>query len=227
MSFGRDVELHDTQAVPVKGPATVRAAGWYRLVSGVFAGAATTEAVATRVHVPATPEAVWHCLVFYEEVSGRPPFLLRTLLPRPVRTEGAKTAVGSLVRCTYHGGELVKRITAVEPLRLLQFEVVEQRLGIEGCVETRGGAYLLSPCDDGTDVVLVTEYRAYLRPRALWRRLESLLVGELHGHVLEGLGFSGAPDGAAAAATAGRSRALPRAGSECLACKISPSPSRR
>ena len=29
--------------------------------------------------------------VLYEEVPGRPPFLLRTFLPHPVRTEGDKT----------------------------------------------------------------------------------------------------------------------------------------
>ena len=159
----------------------------HRLLSRLFARAAVSESVATRAHFDAGPEAVWHRLLFYEEVPGRAPLLLRAFLPHPVRTDGPKTWVGERVRCAYREGDLVKRITAVEPGRLLQFEVVEQDLGIEGCVLVQSGSYRFSPRDGGTDVALVTNYRAFLRPRHLWRPLEALLVRRLHRHVLDGV----------------------------------------
>jgi hypothetical protein len=34
---------------------------------------------------------------------------------------------------------------------------------------------------------LTTNYRAYLRPRFLWRPLEARLVHELHNHILGGI----------------------------------------
>lgn len=106
-------------------PTTLRlrkyAAGGYRLLGWLFARKAVSEAVATRVHFNASPEAVWNHIMFYEEVPGRPPFLLRALLPHPVRTEGDKTLVGATVRCAYKGGHLVKRITTVEPPHFLKF----------------------------------------------------------------------------------------------------------
>ena len=167
------------------------AAMGYRFVSALFARRAVMEAVATRVRFHASPEAVWDRIMFYEEVPGRPPFLLRTLLPQPVRTEGAKTSVGAAVRCLYRGGDLTKRITAVSPMHLLQFEVIEQHLGIEGCVLTLAGSYEISECGNKTDVILTTRYQAYLRPRYLWRLLETLLIRQLHRHILRGVSAAG------------------------------------
>jgi hypothetical protein len=201
-------------------------AGRYWLLSWLSARKAVSEAVATRVHCDASPETVWKRIIFYEEVPGRAPFLLRVLLPRPVRTEGDKSAVGGMVQCTYKAGDLVKRITAVEPPCLVKFEVIEQRLGIEGCVIALGGSYEIRQCGDGADVVLTTNYRAYLRPRGLWRPLERLLAGQLHTHILNGM-RADVPHGAAA---------MRRAAMECLtrernargglACTPSPSRSR-
>jgi len=82
---------------------------------------------------------------------------------------------------------LAKRITAVDAPRLLRFEVVEQHLGIEGCIITRGGSYHIQRCGAATDVALITKYDAYLRPRALWRPVEALVVNRLHRHILSGI----------------------------------------
>lgn len=81
----------------------------------------------------------------------------------------------------------MKRITAVEQLRLIQFEVVEQRLGIEGCVIALDGSYEIRRDSRGSDIILITKYRAFLRPRRLWHPLERLLMTQLHKHVLNGM----------------------------------------
>lgn len=163
------------------------AAGSYRIAGLLSARTAVGETVATRVHLNLSPNEAWNHIMLYEEVPGCPSLLLRILLPQPVRTEGDKTRVGSAVRCVYRGGDLVKRITEVVRPRSLQFEVIGQSLGIEDCIRTRGGSYQILSCHDATDVVLITNYDAYLHPRRVWRPLEALLVRQLHAHILRGM----------------------------------------
>lgn len=187
MISGWKAKMQVTEPMPATRRPRNHAARSYRLVSWLFAGEAVHETVATQVHLNASPEMVWSHIMLYEEVPGQPPFLLRALLPHPVRTEGDKTRVGAMVRCGYRGGYVVKRIASVEPPHFLQFEVMEQRLGIESCTLTLGGSYRINACEDATDVLLTTNYRAYLRPRFLWRPLEALLVAQLHHHILDGV----------------------------------------
>ncbi|MGA8145126.1 MAG: hypothetical protein WB987_14670 [Candidatus Acidiferrales bacterium] len=187
MFSNQNAEVQLTAPMPTTLWLRKHTAVLYRLVSWLFTRKAVSEAVATRVRFNASPEAVWNHIMLYEEVPGRPPFLLRALLPHPVRTEGVKTRVGATVRCVYEGGDLVKRITTVDPPRFLEFEVVEQRLGIEDCILTVGGSYEIYTCGDATHVMLITNYQAYLRPRYLWRALEALLVRQLHRHILRGV----------------------------------------
>jgi Polyketide cyclase / dehydrase and lipid transport len=144
--------------------------------------------VTTTYHFSAPPEAVWQCLMFYEDVPRRPWPLLRLVLPQPVRSEGDKRSVGAIVRCTYDRGYLIKRITAVEAPRHLRFEVTEQRLGIENRIRTCQGWYELRPtADAGTDVALTTYYAGRWRPRALWRAIEHYVGHRVHLHILRGM----------------------------------------
>jgi hypothetical protein len=129
-------------------------------------------------------------MLLYEDVPVRPPFLLRAFLPYPVRTEGDKTRVGATIQCTYHGGDLVKRIQVVERPHVLKFEVIQQRLGIESCVVTVGGSYEIRSCGDRSRIVLTTNYLAHLRPRSLWRPIERFFTRKLHRHILDGMSAS-------------------------------------
>jgi uncharacterized protein YndB with AHSA1/START domain len=161
-----------------------------RLLGGVgrlFPRNADTEAVATVVQLAAPPDAVWRALHFYEDLPSRPLWFLRIFLPRPIRTEGAKTELGSIVRCTYDGGHLMKRITAVEPPWMVRFDVLEQDLGVEGCISLGEGSYELRATPGGTELVLTTRYRGHLRPRRLWRPFERFLGHRLHRHILDGM----------------------------------------
>jgi hypothetical protein len=144
--------------------------------------------VATSIRFNLSPEAVWLRIVLYEDVKTDPPFPLRLLLPCPVRTAGDKTRVGADIRCEYDGGYLMKRITLLKPPHLMEFEVGEQRLGIESCVTTLGGSYEIRSCGSGSEAVLVTHYRGHLRPRLFWRPLERYVARQLHLHILNGMG---------------------------------------
>jgi len=187
-------------------------------LAGRFCGGETfIETVTTQLHVDASPDSVWNRIVFFEEVPRRPPFLLGALLPRPIRTQGDKTRLGATVECIYNGGRsLVKRITGVDPPRLLQFEVMTQSLGIEDCLKPVGGSYQIESCGRASHVFLRTHYEARLHPRALWRPIEAFLVGQLHTHILRGLSSTAPAENRILSPVLLAPRGLPGG----LACKV-------
>jgi hypothetical protein len=145
------------------------------------------ESVHTRLMLDATPEQVWDGILFYEEVPGTAPWHLRLFLPAPVRTEGDKRTVGAIIRCTYEDAHLVKQIRHLEPGRLMRFDVLEQRLGVEGSLTMGEGSYEIRPLAHGSEVVLTTHYCGHVRPRWLARLFEHHLAHELHRHILRGM----------------------------------------
>ena len=146
---------------------------------------AAPAAVLTRAAVAAPPERVWEALLFFEQIEERPPFLLRLLLPRPLRTVGSKSAVGDEAVCLYEKGRLVKRVTRVEPGRLYVFVVAEQDLSIGGSVRLLGGSYELRKLSDGgTEIALETLYESPLRPRWLFAPAEAAVCHAFHRHIL-------------------------------------------
>ena len=85
------------------------------------------------------------------------------------------------------GAYLQKRITAAEPPRLVRFDVLVQRLGVEDCIAMTGGSYEMRGAGSGAECVLTTRYRGHLRPRWLWRPLEHALAHRVHRHILGGM----------------------------------------
>jgi len=156
----------------------------------LFPRSTRVDVVETRAHFDVPPEAVWERMMFYEEVPGRPPPLLRLFLPAPLRTEGDKTRAGAIVKCNYDDGYLEKRITEVGRATFVRFEVLVQRLGIEDCITMSDGAYELRPEGDGCELVLSTRYVGHLRPRWLFRAFESFLAHRMHEHILQGMRVS-------------------------------------
>jgi hypothetical protein len=165
------------------------------LVGRLFPPGLAIDAVTTSARFDAPPDDMWQRMMFYEEVPHRPPLLLRMFLPSPVKTQGAGKHVGATVECSYSRGSLLKRITALDRPRLVCFEVIEQRLGVERCVTTVEGSYEIRAADGGCEVALTTKYRGHLRPRWLWRPFERLLAHQLHRHILGGMAATGIPVG--------------------------------
>jgi len=153
----------------------------------VASGHTSEETVVTRMHFAAAPQRVWEGLQFYEEVRGTAPFPLNMFMPRAVRTEGKKDLAGNEVRCVYESGELMKRITLVDAPHTIEFDVIDQQLGIEGCAVARCGSYRLLAEGDGTELVATTHYASHLNPRWIWRPIERMIMHQLHGRVLKGM----------------------------------------
>ncbi|MGD8859913.1 MAG: SRPBCC family protein [Myxococcales bacterium] len=144
--------------------------------------------VVTRARFSETPERVWANLLYYEQIDGPPPWLLRAVLPVPVRTVGQKQAVGDEADCEYTDGQLRKRVTEIEPGRLYRFSVVDQRLRLRG-IRLQGGSYSLRALSDGsTEIALETRYTGGGSPRWLWAPVERGVCHAFHRHILNAMG---------------------------------------
>ena len=148
----------------------------------------SVDAVATAAVLSAPVPSVWRALVFYEQLDARPSWLLRLLLPIPVRTERGAWIAGAETRCLYEKGWIVKRLTRVEPPSRCEFDVVGQRLELAGGIRLVGGRYELSEeTGSRTRLRLETRYEGAARPRRLWRPIEAAVCGMFHRHIVESL----------------------------------------
>ncbi len=142
-------------------------------------------AVVTVMEFPTSPERTWSGLIYYEQITGPSPLLLRLFLPRPIRTEGKKGTVGDETRCLYASGYLVKRVTRLETARHYGFEVIEQGLTLGGGIRLVGGSYSLrSLGNHHTEVALESRYVSPQRPRWLSGPIEAAVCHAFHRHLL-------------------------------------------
>jgi hypothetical protein len=124
-------------------------------------------------------------LQFYEELDIPPPLLLRLFLPRPIAVPAAATDLGRDTTLRYAGGHYARRVVRLEPPRSYEFEVTEQRLAGDRGVMLLSGAYALrSLSPDQTDLSITTVYSSRLRPRWLFRSVESAVCRRLQRHLL-------------------------------------------
>jgi hypothetical protein len=135
----------------------------------------------------APADAVWHALMFYEEVATERPFLLRRFLPTPIGTEGCKSEVGSEVKCRYVDGHLVKRVTHIVRGHSYAFEIIEQNLALGG-IRLLGGEYTFRKLsEDRTRVALTTRYASPNYPRWLFGRVEAAVCHSFHRYILSAM----------------------------------------
>ena len=151
----------------------------------VVAVARRHTSILTRMAFAASPERVWSGMMFYEQIEERPPLHLRLLLPVPTGTENVKSKVGEVVRCSYQGGHLLKRLTKIDPQRHYGFDVVEQTLPIGGGLTLSGGCYTLRELPGGgTEVAVTTRYLGGRRPGWLWQPIEAAVCHLFHRYLL-------------------------------------------
>ncbi len=132
--------------------------------------------------------AAWDGVMFYEEVTHDPPWLLWVGLRRPQYTIGQTNAVGDRKTCVYSRGRLTKEVTHRRPLEVLEFTVVEQEMFEDYSVRLIDGGFRFNAMDDAqTRITLTTRYRPLLHPRWAWQPVEEHVVHLLHGHVLQGM----------------------------------------
>jgi hypothetical protein len=154
-------------------------------MSSLPIGAPQSTSIVTHMQVEASPARVWSSLMFYEGIEGVPPLHLRVLLPRPIRTQGSKSAVGDQATCLYQGGHLLKRVTKIERHRWYEFAVVEQNLVVGIGVQLSGGCYALRDLPHGrTELSITTRYTSRNRPRWLLQPIEAAVCHRFHRYLL-------------------------------------------
>jgi hypothetical protein len=157
-------------------------------VQGRPRGHRPVESISTVGVIAAPVGPCWDSIMFYEEVTHEPPWILKVGLARPLYTTGMSQRVGDIKRCMYNKGPISKLITRVRPGELLAFEVVEQRIGYERDVRLTGGAFAFRAASpERTEVTLTTSYEPLLSPRWVWRPFERVAVHTLHNYVIEGM----------------------------------------
>ena len=154
------------------------------------------ERVVTTMAVPVDSFRAFERFRFYEGATGEPERLLTLVLPRPVRTEPVAGAGGSLVRCVYESGHLVKEVVRSVPGRVIDFRIVEQE-GVEdrSVALTRGSVRFDALGPDSTRITMTTYYRPLLTARVLWRPFEIAVVRALHRHVVRAITRAGETTG--------------------------------
>jgi hypothetical protein len=144
--------------------------------------------ISTDAVIEAPIQASWNAIMFYEEVKHEPPWILKVGLARPLYTVGRSSAAGDVKMCVYNKGHITKRVRQAKSPTLLEFDVIDQKIGYERDVRLVGGSFAFEALGaDRTRATLTTEYEPLLRPRWVWLPFERIAVHTLHNHVLEGM----------------------------------------
>jgi hypothetical protein len=116
--------------------------------------------VLTNGLLPCDAQRAWEKVCFYEHISVEPSWLLRTVLPVPLRTTGAYRNVGDVSRCQYSdGGYLTKQIRNIVAGARIEFDIIEQSIRYAGSIALKGGSIQIEPRDDGAcSVEMLTRY---------------------------------------------------------------------
>jgi len=166
-------------------------------------------AVRTWAHLNCAPDAAWEKVCFYEHIELQPTWLLRTVLPVPMRTTGAYRKAGDISSCQYSdGGHLTKRIRLIGDRRV-DFDVIAQTIRYAGRIDLKGGRIRINEHIDGScSVEMITYYDL----RAPWLRLLkpaiNYVVRAMHRIVMRDMRYKLEPQ---------YSQAAPRSGAEVSA----------
>jgi len=138
--------------------------------------------VRTTARLTCEAQRAWNKVCFYEHIAIRPSWLLRTVLPVPLRTTGAYSAVGNVSRCLYSdGGYLTKQIRRIEVGQRIDFDIIEQTIRYAGKIALKGGTIRIEPSDDGTCSVEMTTHYELQSPLLLAVRFFiDRVVGTMH-----------------------------------------------
>lgn len=138
--------------------------------------------VVTEAPLNCSHEDAWEKVCFYEHITTRPSWFLRTALPVPEKTTGRCDQPGDISRCCYSdGGYLTKRILKVVEDDRIEFGIIEQSIRFHRVVKLLGGCIQVEDLGNGRCVVrMTTHYETNLRPMWFFRWAIARVVKAMH-----------------------------------------------
>jgi hypothetical protein len=107
----------------------------------------------------------WETVCFYEHIRTKPSWMLRTVLPVPLKTTGCYGKIGDSSRCMYSdGGYLAKKITNIVPGERIDFDIIEQSIRYCRSIALRGGTIQIVAHDDASCSVRMITHYEFLSP---------------------------------------------------------------
>jgi hypothetical protein len=155
--------------------------------------------VTTSIEIAATPDSVWQHVITYADMPEPTEWLFRSGIAYPRRVRLAGAGVGATRFCDFSTGSFVEPITAWEPARRLEFDVVAsaapmkewspygdiEPAHLHGYFNSRKGRFVLQPLENGhTRLEGATWYEHGLEPGPYWRWWSDAIVHRIHRRVL-------------------------------------------
>lgn len=159
-----------------------------------------TRVVMTSIDIDAPAPAVWRHVVSFEEITGAPPWYLRTGLAYPLRARIEGTGVGAVRHCEFTTGAFVEPITVWDEPRVLAFDVASQPAPLrewspysrvlaphlDGFFRTSHGEFRLIAAGPGrTRLEGRTWYVLRMAPSLYWNVIADSILHAIHQRVLE------------------------------------------
>lgn len=155
--------------------------------------------VTTAVEVNAPPEKVWEYVVDLPEIPRPQEWEFRAGISYPISVRADSHAVGALRTCVFNTGEVLERITVLEPAKQLTFEILSQphlmtelspyehvhAPHLEGGVKSERGEFRLYALPGGrTRIEGQSWYRSEFEPDGYWGIYSDRVVKLVHRRVL-------------------------------------------
>lgn len=144
--------------------------------------------VSTTLDLPHSPLEIYDAIKSVDTLDTTKPFLMKLDLPIPQKCVLTEEKVGATRTCYFEGGTVTQRITALEPGRLIEMEVIDYQLTGRHWLGFTTASYTFEELPDGhCRIVRNTAYTSDLYPRFYWEPLEKLGLAQEHEYVLRDL----------------------------------------
>ncbi len=144
--------------------------------------------VRSEITLPYTPLQVYEAIKSVDTLIAEKPWLMQLDLPVPRKCVLGEEKVGGLRTCYFDGGQIVERITELEPGRVIDMDVIDYQLTGRKWLGFKKAKYLFTALPDGgCQMARITGYTSVLYPRFYWEPLERMGIEQEHGYVFGNL----------------------------------------
>ena len=144
--------------------------------------------VKSEITVPYHPIQVYEAIKSVDTLDAEKPFLMKLDLPIPQKCVLEEEKVGGVRICYFEGGQIVEKITELEPGKILKMDVIDYQLIGRKWLGFKEAIYLFNELEHGTTkMTRITTYTSELYPRFYWEPLEKIGITQEHEYVFNNL----------------------------------------